>query len=111
MRILNAANCILHLKGKCDLVFTHAPEFANGAGLCIHARTKIQHDHGCIESAAMKIGEDIFQVSSYGKCVLNGVSRADLNSTAMSGFPIAHRRLSDEKHSFAIDVAESKRLS
>ena len=51
------------LLGECDLVLVHIDDFQNGLPLDIHIRTKIRYeDYSYIESAAIKIGDDILEV-------------------------------------------------
>lgn len=59
--------------GICDLVFLSAPSFANGLGLEIHIRTKARYQYSYIESAVIKIGDDILEVGSWGEHWFNGV--------------------------------------
>ena len=56
----------------------HAPNFALGLGLDIHIRTKIRYGYSYIELAALKIGNDILEVSSWGEYSVNGVGKADM---------------------------------
>ena len=50
--------------GGCDLVLLSNPEFNNGQGLYIHVRTKIQRWWSSIESAAIQIGNDVFEIKA-----------------------------------------------
>lgn len=60
--------------GQCELVLLDAPSFGEDLGLQVHIRTKIRaHQYSYIESAAIKIGDDILEVSSWGEYSLNGV--------------------------------------
>lgn len=64
--------------GQCDLVFLHNPEFGNGIGMDIHIRTTVREWFSFVESAAIRIGDDIMEVSGWGEFVLNGVDLAEL---------------------------------
>ena len=45
--------------GACDMHLVEAPFFAPGMELTIDVRTKIRYDYSYIESAAIKIGDDV----------------------------------------------------
>lgn len=92
--------------GECDLVFLTEPGFGNGAGLDIHARTKLRNDYSFVETAAIRIGEDILEVSSWGDWSLNGVSFSNALSAPLSiaGYPVYHRQLNKKKNVFDIVV-------
>ena len=70
--------------GECDLVLLTAPNFQNGLGLQVHVRTTIQFSWSYIESASLKIGEDVFELGSYGEYFLNGVESPDLAAVGMA---------------------------
>lgn len=88
--------------GVCDLVFLDAPDFAAGLGLEVHIRTKERSGkadpfkYTYVESAALKIGNDILQVDSWGEYSLNGEHRAELPAK-LGGFPVIHSVI-DEAH-------------
>ena len=82
--------------GECDLVFLHAPSFGHGLGLDIHVRTTIRMYYCYIESAVVRIGEDVLEVSSWGTHLYNGVENADLEGAELASFPI--RRYYVPKH-------------
>jgi hypothetical protein len=83
--------------GECDLLFLHAPSFGGGVGLDIHIRTTIHAKYSFIENAAIRIGNDVFEVSSFGDYYFNGMKNADLDSWAnLGGFPL-RRYLSEEQ--------------
>jgi hypothetical protein len=94
--------------GECDLVFLHAPNFGHGLGLDVHIRTKARYEYSYIESAAIKIGEDILQVNSWGEYTFNGVESASL--TTISSFQVSHRQVSDKKHIFEITVSPTQTI-
>ena len=73
--------------GACDLVLVHAPNFHKDAMLDIHIRTTTRYDYSYIESAAIQIGNDIFEVDSFGQHFLNGVADAKMPATIF-GFPV-----------------------
>ncbi|CAB9519418.1 expressed unknown protein [Seminavis robusta] len=52
--------------GQCDLVFLENKDFNNGQGMDIHVRTTARYQYSYIEAAALRIGDDVLQVSSHG---------------------------------------------
>jgi len=59
-------------------VLAESKSFADGLGLTCHARTKARYDYSYIESAALQIGKDVLEVSSFGDYMFNGMSNAEL---------------------------------
>lgn len=76
--------------GECDTVFLRAPDFYNGLGLELHTRTKIQYGFSYIESAALRLGADILEVSSHGEYFLNDVESAKLPALMAGQFQVNH---------------------
>ena len=79
------------------------------SGLTIHTRTKIRYDYSFIETAAIKIGDDIFEISSWGKYFLNGVSQAD-TPAVISDYFITHDVINEFDHKFDIDLGQGANL-
>ena len=82
-------------------MFLSSPGFARGLGLDIHIRTTIRDTFSFIEAAAIKIGDDILEVSGWGDYMLNGVVTADLPAT-LGGFAITYEMINKKKHEFDI---------
>lgn len=94
--------------GACDLVLVNAPEFADGKGLDVHIRTKIKTWWSYIESAAIKIGDDTFEVKGGSYPVsywINGVegkapeNKQNLEST-VGGHEISYNAPTDHQSMF-----------
>jgi hypothetical protein len=64
--------------GQCDLVLVRNHGFADGLGMDIHIRTKIHNDWSAVESAAIKIGDEVFEISGREGHWLNGVADPEL---------------------------------
>lgn len=79
--------------GECDLVLVSSSSFGNKLGLDIHIRTTIRDDWSFISAAALRIGQDILEVHSYGKYYLNGLENAPIPEQ-FAGF---HFSLKNEK--------------
>ena len=92
--------------GECDLVFLSAPEFANGLGLDIHMRTTIRYEYSHIEAAAIKIGEETFEIGGWGDYMLNGVQGAQMPNK-ISDYPITHEWISEKVQKFKIHISET----
>lgn len=61
--------------GECDLVMAKSKTFGDGLGLDVHARTAmIDGTWSLISNAAVKIGDDIFELENGGTHYLNGAS-------------------------------------
>ena len=64
--------------GQCDLVLTRSNNFASGSGLDVHIRTtRVNNphmDYSYISGAAVKIGDDVLEVSDEGELIVNGES-------------------------------------
>lgn len=87
----------------------NAPHFANDAGLKIHLRTTARAQFSYIETAAIKIGKSVLQVSSYGDYLLDGISMASMPS-AISDFPVTHSVKSEKHHVFHIHLSKGKQI-
>ena len=62
--------------GECDLVVLHSEKF-HGAGLDFHVRTTLFDDlYSYIESAALRVGDDILEVHN-GHIMLNGAKYSE----------------------------------
>lgn len=97
-------------QGECDLVFLHAPTFDGKRDLNIHVRTSIRYDYSYIESAALQIGDDILEVSSFGETFLNGVNTAGdtVQGMSLSGFKIRYEEESKKKHSYSVELGNEQ---
>ena len=102
--------------GQCDIVLTHVPNFdGNGRDLDIHIRTTIRHDYSFIESAAVKVGQDILEVTGFGAYVVNGVAGAlGVNHSGvpdLGGYPIFHTPVNKKKHTFDIVLGPQENIT
>jgi hypothetical protein len=95
--------------GACDLKLLRAPEFDDGKALDIDIRTKIRMDYSFIESAALKIGDDVLEVSSWGQYYVNGVEGAEMPAT-ISGFPVTHNAPTKKIHIFEVEVSRGEKI-
>lgn len=95
--------------GICDLVLLKAPDFEQGKGLEIHIRTQARYEYSYIESAAIKIGDEILEISSFGEHWLNGVESAITTDEdcSLAGYTIQYNQINKKKHSFTIGLGKS----
>lgn len=98
-------------QGACDLILIHAPNFAAKAGLAldINIRTKIRYAYSYIQNAVVKIGDETFEVASFGEYFLNGVSSAQMPGT-IAGFQVNHTLASKKVHVFEIQVSADEKI-
>jgi len=107
--------------GVCDLVWLKNPKFRNGLGMDIHMRTARMGMWSYVSNAAIRIGEDIFEIVG-GEVEknfwINGVAKetAEISNTELqmelastiSGFPIYFKETSSKQREFVIDLGESE---
>ena len=72
-------------------------------------RTKIRGGYSYIESAAIKIGDDILEVGAYGAYMINGVSNADMPNK-LDSYTVSYDRVSDKQHTFDIVIGDGKKI-
>lgn len=109
--------------GVCDLVLIKNPEFGNGMGMDIHVRTTRMRMWSYVSNAAIRIGEDIFEIIGgqvENNFWANGVpgenmesSTTDLRMTlasTISGFPIHFKQSSSKQREFVIDLGEREKI-
>ena len=90
--------------GACDLVLLHSEEFSDGLGMDIHIRTKHIRQFSYITSAAIRIGDEVLEVTGRNKLYyLNGIANAELPNT-ISGFKITHKDVGDKQQTFLIHL-------
>jgi hypothetical protein len=74
--------------GECDLVLLQNEDFADGLGMDIHIRTTQKSFYSYIESAAIRIGNDILEVTGTDFWI-NGVQGSDMDlPTTIASFPL-----------------------
>jgi hypothetical protein len=91
--------------GQCDLVFLSNPSFNNGQGVDVHIRTTARDDFSFIEAAAVKIGDDVLEVTGWGEYMVNGVDAAEMPFT-IGGFDVEYEMVNKKKHRFDIKYSE-----
>lgn len=92
--------------GICDLVLVHNEKFSNGLGMDIHLRTKDRYEYSYIQTAAIKIGDDVLEVGSWGEYWFNGVEGAELSSMG-SQFPVTYTSENKKRHQFVVKTGDA----
>jgi hypothetical protein len=108
-----------------DLKLMSVPKFDGQVDLDIHVRTTIVSSYSYIESAAVRIGDDTLEVSSWGEYSLNGVEEAKLPNyhsqvllrgktqplPKLAGYEVFHTELDDKKHVFEIILGQGQNIT
>ena len=94
--------------GECDLILVQNHKFDHESGLDLHIRTTIRKEFSFVSAVALRIGENILEVHSFGEYYWNGVQGAELPNE-MSGYPLSHKALKvkrskDRRHIFQVDT-------
>jgi len=97
--------------GECDTVLLDSKSFEHGLGLAVHTRATLRYDYSYISSAAIRIGDDILEVGSFGNYMLNGVSNADMPVFLADKFPVHHTHTKDTVHSFDIELGQGESIT
>ncbi|CAB9514648.1 expressed unknown protein [Seminavis robusta] len=79
--------------GECDLLMLHAPTI----GMDVHVRTTIRYDYSFISQAAVRIGQDVFEVVSYGEYMLNSIDLVDLPAKMGGNYVITKPPMKDKR--------------
>ena len=97
--------------GACDLVLLSSKQFGNGQGIDVHIRTKHRHYFSFITSAAIRIGEDILEITDDDEDVyfLNGEANVDLPAK-LSGYKITHKYDNKRQQTFHIVLGGHENL-
>jgi hypothetical protein len=95
--------------GECDLVLVRNREFADGLGMDIHGRTKIHRDWSAFESAAVRIGNDIFEVNGKTYHWVNGVANAELPAV-IGGYEVTLQSPAPHIRRFVIDLGKGEKI-
>lgn len=100
--------------GGCDLVLLQNPSFGGGLGLDVHGRTRMRYQYSYVESAALRIGEDTLEVSSFGGYSINGIESPFVEGHLvgnLAGFPIFHTQVDSKKHIFEVVLSPGQNVT
>ena len=98
--------------GQCDLVLIQNNDFEEGIGLHVHIRTKVESFYSFIESVAVKIGDDVFELlaghNEHDRAYwINGVKNAALPFMLASEFALHETEITDNGQKFDIYLDSS----
>ncbi|CAB9531477.1 expressed unknown protein [Seminavis robusta] len=99
--------------GACDLILLDAPQFEDGFPLLVVIRTTTRYDYSYVESAAIKIGDDILEVASFGEHFLNGVDGVDMvhEDMFLGPFPVHYKQVDIRTHTFDISLGGGEKIT
>lgn len=73
--------------------------------LDIQMRTTIRHDYSFISQVAIRIGQDIFEVASYGDYMLNSMNTIDMPAQ-MGDHKVTMHHVNKKKHVFYVHMED-----
>jgi len=102
---------VFDFHGVCDLVLVSNPGFDNGVGLDIHIRTKKTREWSYVDSAAVRIGDNILEVRGGKKSALwiNGIQgNGKTDELTISDYSIKHQHINENSEKFVIDLGDDE---
>lgn len=95
--------------GACDLVLLQSLPL----DLALHVRATLRYGYSYIEEAALRIGQDILEVGSYGEHALNRVDFAVDGSGGyeLGGYPIYYTQEDKKKYSFDVALSPTANIT
>lgn len=94
--------------GACDLVLMSNPDFGNGAGLDVHIRTVVRYAYSYIQTAAIRVGGELIQISEYGEYVLNSVANAATPYAMAGAYTFRHEKVDKNTDRFHFDLGKGR---
>lgn len=99
--------------GKCDLELMSDPNFNNGQGLAIHIRSERVENWSYVKNAAIRIGEDVFEIEgsedpNENPYWINGVYQGELST--IGGFEIKYKPWGEKRRRFIIYLGNGSRI-
>jgi len=102
--------------GVCDLVLFSNPSFDSGSGVDVHIRNKRMSMWSFIESSAIRIGKDTFELTG-GKdnddFLINGIVQKRKNKNgvvgSISGYDIKFTEVNENSRKFMINLGTNKK--
>lgn len=93
--------------GQCDLVMMKDEFFADGLGIAVHIRTKVEGYWSFIKSVAIKIGNDILEIEGSDDAEANYWINFDFQGDLeqFAGFPVTQEVYSANERSYKIDLS------
>lgn len=86
------------------------PNFGGDLGMTVQIRTRGRYQYSYIESAAVQIGDDVLEVSSFGDVFFNGVSSAKVDGAKLADkYAVTHSQ-EGQKHVYSIKTDEHEQI-
>lgn len=87
------------------------PSYGDGQGLELHVRTAVRYDYSFISSAALRVGDDIFEVSGWGEFVVNGITGYEAWPLMLSDLAtVNYVQQEDKRHVFEIQLDKDSKI-
>jgi len=100
-------------QGVCDLILVSNPSFGNGFGLDVHIRTKKTRSWSYVDSVAVRIGDDILEVTGGKKSNfwINSIQgNSDADGLVISKYPIKYEQLETNSNKFIVDLGDDEAI-
>lgn len=102
--------------GQCDLVFLKSANFdGTDRDLTIHVRTAIRGGYSFISSAALQIGDNTLEFSSWGQLNWDGIALdadRDLNADpTFAGYQLSYEKKDKKSHTFTVSFRGENKLT
>jgi len=97
--------------GVCDLVLVSNPEFSNGIGLDVHIRTRKTRQWSYVDSAAVRIGDNILEVrgGKNSNFWINGVQgNVNTDEMVIANYEIKYQNISEKSKKFVVDLGDGE---
>jgi hypothetical protein len=105
--------------GECDLLLVRSEKFHNNLGFEVQIRTQIRRDWSFIKEAALRIGDQVFEVTKdmvyHSNLATHGFRRRGINHLGgrdgvlpqkIAGFPISYVNYDTRRHKFEVDMGD-----
>jgi von Willebrand factor type D domain len=96
--------------GECDLVMARSASFGDNTGLDVHVRTTMVDNWSLISNAAVRIGEDIFEVANTDTHYFNGMSDVEFPITMAGKYSIT-KSVSDGTIEYIIELINKETIN
>jgi hypothetical protein len=100
--------------GVCDLVLLQNAKLDNGDSLDIHIRTQKTRAWSYIDTAAVRVGDDVLEVKGgkdENRFWVNKQQQHDVDNILLSGRPVTFTQLTDKSRQFQIDIGSGASIT
>jgi von Willebrand factor type D domain len=96
--------------GECDLVMFQNPNFDSGLGIALHIRTEIVTTWSLISNAALRVGNDTFELVNNEDYYINGVKNPVL-PWSLAGKYVITKSLQPKRTAFKVDMLHGQSIT